>query len=477
MTSKLPLLAGVAALACIVVYVFARWERSNREHWVVYLLLGLIVVDSTLYSNQTGVPRGLFHPGGGSLQFRLPEVVITLALVARLVAKGAPRSVGWPALAWLAVGAWWAVEAVEGVIHHNSSTQLPYEAKAIVYVMGAYALAAGVPIRKFLEGRGMQRLLRWSALAATVLLLMTFDHHRTVSFHLPLVPLVGFGQMGTDAATVFVVVGVLGFVIELAKERRNALNLLCVVPLAVSPFFAYQRAVLLTLGAVVTVIVLASLGSTARQRLRVRASEVALAALAVVGVVLGVSVVPALTSQGSFNSPLTTTIRNQIENTLNSEAKVESAQSRINKWTVAVKDAEQDPVLGQGLGFTYSYFTPGPNVFVVTDLTENIGLDLWLRTGLIGVALFLAALIASLVNGFTAWRMHPDRMVAVLALALFAIVVGMVAKGQVESIFDNYRLATVLGLSLGMLRAAVTSAGGGLSAVQMQQAYRQYEVV
>jgi hypothetical protein len=477
MTSKLPLLAGAGAMSCIVVYVFARWERTNREHWVVYLLLGLIVFDSVLYANQTLAPRGLLHPGSGSFEFRLPEVIITLALVARLVAKGAPRVIGLPALLWLAVGAWWAVEAVEGLIHHNSTVKLPYEAKAIVYVVGAYALAAGVPIRKFLEGRGLQRLLRWSALGAVVLLLMTLDHHRTISLHVPLLPLVGFGQMGTDAATVFVVVGVLGFVIELAKERRNALNLACVVPLAASPFFAYQRAVLLTLGAVVTVIVLVALGSTARRRLRVRASEVALAALAVVGVVLGVSVVPALTSQGSFNSPLTTTIRKQLETTLTSEAKVESAQSRINKWSVALKDAEQHPVLGEGLGFTYSYFTPGPNVFTVTDLTENIGLDLWLRTGLVGVALFLAALLSSLVNGFAAWRMHPDRLVAVLALALLAVVVGMVAKGQVESIFDNYRLATVLGLSLGMLRAAVTSGGGGLVAMRVQQAYRHYEAV
>ena len=101
-----------------------------------------------------------------------------------------------------------------------------------------------------------------------------------------------------------------------------------------------------------------------------------------------------------------------------------------------------------------------------TDLTENIGLDLWLRTGLIGLALFLAAIVVSLVNGFATWRLHPDRMVAVLALALVAVVVGFIAKGQVESIFENYRLATVLGLSLGMLRSAVTSGGGGPAAMR-----------
>jgi O-antigen ligase len=113
----------------------------------------------------------------------------------------------------------------------------------------------------------------------------------------------------------------------------------------------------------------------------------------------------------------------------------------------------------------------------VTDLTENIGLDLWLRTGLIGLGLFLLALVTSLVNGFATWRLHPDPEVAVLALALFAVVVGMIAKGQVESIFENYRLATVLGLSLGMLRSAVTSGGGGPTAMRTYQAMSHYEVI
>ena len=84
--------------------------------------------------------------------------------------------------------------------------------------------------------------------------------------------------MGTDAATIFVCVGVIGFLLELAKEKRSRLNLLCCVPLALSPFFAYQRAVLLTLGAVVSVVVIVGMGSTARARLRIRSGEVAVAA-------------------------------------------------------------------------------------------------------------------------------------------------------------------------------------------------------
>jgi len=474
---KLLLVAAAAAASGTLVYLFMRWERASREHWVVYLLFAVIVIDSTLYANQTNEPRGLLHPGSGSLEFRLPEVIITLALIARLITKGAPQRAGLPALLWTAVAAWWTVEAVEGFVRHNSTVKLPYEAKAIVYVVGGFALLSGIPVRRFIEGRGFERLVRWSALAATVLLFTSFTH-KTFSFNLPLAPLQGFGQMGTDAATAFVVIGTIGLMLELAKERRNRLTLLCIVPLALSPFFANQRAVLLELGATVTVLVIVGLGSTARQRMRVKASEVALVALATVGVVLAVSIVPAITSQKSVGSgPLATTIEHTVGSALNSEAKVESAQSRLNKWSVSLKDAEQHIFLGQGLGFTYSYFAPGPNVYVNTDLTENIGLDLWLRTGLIGVLLLLVALVVSLVQGFTTWHLHPDRMVAVLALALCAVVIGFVAKGQVESIFDNYRLASLLGVSLGMLRAAVTSAGGGVREMRTQRALLHYEAV
>ncbi|HEY7946344.1 MAG TPA: O-antigen ligase family protein, partial [Acidimicrobiales bacterium] len=429
--AKMILLVGAALASGMLLYLFLRWERSGREHWVVFLLFGLLVFESTLWDNETTVPKGLFHPGTGSLEFRLPEVIISVAIVARLLTKGRPQRIGLPALLWVTVAAWWSLEAVEGVLRHNSLVKLPYEAKALIYVMGAYALASGVPIRRYLEGRGFQRLVRWSALSASLLLVLTAAH-KTFALHIPLLRLSNFGSLGTDAATLFVSIGVIGFLVELNKDHRSRLNLLCTVPLAMGTFFAYQRAVLLTLGAVVTVVVLVALGSTARQRLRIRSGEVALAALAVVGVVLAVSVIPAVTAQKSVTGPAAS-FANTVGNTLNSQEKQQSAQDRINKWSVAFADAKQHVLLGQGLGFTYSYFQAGPNQFIQTDLTENIGLDLWLRTGLIGLGLFLLALLTSLVNGFATWRLHPDPTVAVLALALFAVVIGMIAKGQVES--------------------------------------------
>jgi O-antigen ligase len=474
--SRLILLLGGLVVSGMLFYVFVQWERTAREHWVPFLLLGMLVVEASLYNNFSKVPRGIFHPGSGSFQFRTPEVVITVALLARLAVRGLPARIGFPAMAWAAVAGWWTLEMMEGILRHNSSTYIPYEAKAIVYVVGGYALVAGVPVRRFLDGRGLERTLRWSAVIATALILMTVAKFKFTA-NVPLVPLRQFGVMGTDSAALFVAIGLIGLLLELAKKRRSVFNLAATVPLLLGAFFAFQRAVLLMLGAAVVVVLLVALGRVARQRLRVRVGEILITALAVVGVVLAVSVIPAITVQRPVSTPFASTLGRNLTLTLSSGAKKESAQARLNKWHVAFTDVRQHPILGEGLGFTYTYWVPGPNTFVTTDLTENIFLDLLLRTGVVGLAFFLVALVMSLVNGFAAWRLHPDRMVAVLALTLVALVVGMIAQGQVESIFENYRIATLLGLTLGLLRSAVTSGGGTMKAMRTFSDYRHYEVV
>ncbi len=141
--SKLILLLGAAVVAGGLFYVFAQWERSAREHWVVFFILGMLIVEASLYGNYNDVPRGIFHPGTGSFQFRLPEVVISVALLARLAVKGWPLRIGFPALAWTVVAAWWTLEMVEGLLRHNSTVYLPYEAKAIIYVMGGIRAGVG----------------------------------------------------------------------------------------------------------------------------------------------------------------------------------------------------------------------------------------------------------------------------------------------------------------------------------------------
>ena len=92
-------LLGVVILLVLLVAVvklFIRWERQGKEHLAPLVLLGLLVIEATIYADQNTLPRSIFHPGSGSTQLRLPEIYITLALVARLIAAASPSGSGCP---------------------------------------------------------------------------------------------------------------------------------------------------------------------------------------------------------------------------------------------------------------------------------------------------------------------------------------------------------------------------------------------
>ena len=117
----------------------------------------------------------------------------------------------------------------------------------------------------------------------------------------------------------------------------------------------------------------------------------------------------------------------------------------------------QHLLIGWGLGVEFPYYETGSRTIVTTAYAHNIVLDLWLRVGLIGLALFLIALFASAAGGLRTWRRHPDPMTAALSLAVVAVSAGLVATAFLEPFLDEYRLATLFGVFLGMGRAGVTS--------------------
>lgn len=462
--TKLLLLAVAVAVAIPCIGGFARWERRGKFLRATVLLLVLELVEATLYENQDLMPRDLFHPGTGALQFRLPEVFITLALLGRLVARRMPRRIGYPAMLWLAFGAWLAVETVEGYLRHNDSAQIPYEAKAIVYVVGGFALASGVPVRQYLEAEVFERIVRWFAPIALVLDVMSAGH-KSVAVNIPLLPLPDFGVVGADIATMFAAVGLVALMLELGKEHRNLWTIACTVPLLLSTVVASQRAALLGLAVSVLFLLAMGFGSTARLRIRAHAAELLLALAAVLALTTAVVIVPAIVDQQAPKIPFASTIKEEFSST----GKAESAQDRLNQWALAREMIPEHVFVGFGLGHEYSYWAPGTGL-ITTDLTHDIYLDLWVRTGLVGLGLFLAAVMVSMVDGIRVWRRHPDPMVGILALALVAALIGLLVKGGVESIFEKYRLATLLGLLLGMLRSTVTSAGGSLPSATVSPA-------
>lgn len=445
----------LVGVAVAVVKLFIRWEREGKEHLVPLVLLALLVIEATIYADQNTLPRGIFHPGSGSTQLRLPEIYITLALIARLIVRGRPTRISLPAGLWLAFAAWMAVGAVEGHLYHNALSQDLYEAKDILYIAGAYALAAGVPVRRYFDSGDLFKLGYLAVACASIVDLMTIGRI-SINTNLPLLPLQGFGAVGSETAALTLAIGTMCFVPRLLTGPVKLRHVLALVPLLVSVVLADQRAVLVNLAVLVSVILVVLLighrHSVVRQ-LHIRAGQLVLALLAIAALAIAVLVVPAAVDRQPVHVPLVST----FQSLFHSEGKAESAQDRLNLAVQAEKLIPQHPIIGWGLGVEFPYYEAGSRTIVTTAYAHDIALDLLLRLGAIGLALFVFAFAASIVGGIQVWRRHPDPMTAGLALAIVAVLAGLIATGFLEPFLDEYRLATLFGVSLGMLRACVTS--------------------
>ena len=445
----------LGAVAVAVVRLFVRWEREGKEQLVPLILLGLIVVEGTLYANSDVIPRGLFHPGSGSTQLRLPEVYITLALIARLVARGAPKRIGLPAGLWLTFAALLVLGMAEGKLNHNPFSQVIFEGKDILYIVGGYALAAGVPVRKYFDRGDLYKLGMLCVVCASLVDLMSIGHV-SINTNLPLLPLQGFGAVGNETAAIcFAIVGMC-YLARLASGPPRLLDALALVPVVVAVVLANQRADLVNMAVAIFVVLAAvAIGHWRHhpRRFAVRSGHVLLVALTVVAVAILVVVVPAAADRQPARIPLAST----YQNLFHSKGKTESAQDRFNLAAQAEHLIPHHLVIGYGLGVEFQYYEAGFKQLQQTAYAHDIVLDLWLRLGLVGLLLFAIAFIYSIAGGLRVWRRHPDARTAALALALVAVLLGLLVTAFLEPMIDEYRYATFFGVSLGMLRACVTS--------------------
>jgi O-antigen ligase len=93
------------------------------------------------------------------------------------------------------------------------------------------------------------------------------------------------------------------------------------------------------------------------------------------------------------------------------------------------------------------------------DLTHDIFLDELLRGGIVGMSLMVVAFVITVLTGLrAAWVRHSPRITA-MGLAASAVVVELVTRGAVESVFEKERLAVVIGLAVGIACAAARPVG------------------
>jgi len=253
--------------------------------------------------------------------------------------------------------------------------------------------------------------------------------------------------MGSDFASVSLALGVLALGLSLAGTQGRTGLLIASSVLILTTFVPSQRAVLISFVALLVLGPMAVLSRPAWRRLRVTSAELAIMAMVIVAVLCVPWVVRA--SQGAAPAVFVT---DRVTTAFVSPGKLQSAQDRVLQYQAAWPLIKDQPVFGWGLGKTLTHFQPGPNIYTSGNLTHNILTDLLLRAGVVGLGLFCAAAGLSLRAGFRTWRNHPRDEVAYLALACALVIVGLLAKGTVESIFEKFRLAVLLGLFLGMLR-------------------------
>ena len=437
---------GAAAISLCLFVWFVKLERAGRPATVLYTVIGLIVFESAFYPDPFEVPGGIFHPGSGSLSFRLQDLVIPAALAARLIVRGGPRRLdavsGW----WIAFLAWLTTAAVVGADLGNPVSQVTFEGKAILYI-GLFALASGVSVEELLGGGRLERLIRWSAGYAALLDAMHLSHV-VITKSFPLVPLDQFGLVGSDAATVFGTLGVIAVAMGLTSEAGRIPLLVAAVPLLVSAAVSKQRAAML--GVVVALGVFSLAALVWRRRIRATPTELGLTVLGMAAVLLVPFVIASALGTAKPSVPLASSVRTALTD----QSKKLSAASRVSQFDAVRHVIAQRPWFGWGLGKEYDFFDPGFKTWLRTPLSHDITTDLLLRTGVVGLLFFFASVIVTAIVGLDVWRREQNDAVAAFALAATACLLGLVAKGFVESIFEKYRLAALMGLLVGFVLAA-----------------------
>lgn len=453
MNGYLSIAAALGAAAIAGVWFLRNEKRGTPEKSVLFFLV-FLVVEAALYESQSRIPAGLVHPGLGAdpnptddlietaFSFRLLDILIPLALWARLLGRRGRGGAAFPTLAWVGFLGWLGLAGLQGFFLSNQSDLLLFEGKALLY-LGLLFVVLGADLRVMASSRAFERLV---FAAAAVAVLLTGAHAAGVEMNLdiPILPLDRFGVVGTDAASIFGAMAVITLVLSVTRSSNRLPMLGATVAFIAPALVAQQRAALLGLG--VSILFVCALALFSPHRLRVTPAEGAVLGLGLVFVVGTLALVGA----GVQGKPFTLPFVSSVEQTFARGDKALSAESRVNQWKAAPHVIAERPWTGWGLGRTYLYYDPGPKGFIETNLTHNIGLDLLLRTGVIGLGLFTAALLVSVWVGVRVWRKASDPVLAALALASAAIILAMVSKGLVESLFEKYRLAALLGLVVGI---------------------------
>jgi O-antigen ligase len=442
--AALGLLVGAAA---VVFGTFVLLEAADRRETVVAVVLGGVVVESLLFASQNDVPDGLFHPTLLGTSFRLPDLLVPVALLARLVVVGLPRRVTAAGLLWGAFMVWVVFGYVVGRSEGNDPGEVLFQGKALLVFGGAAALAAGVRPERVAARRPVGWWVGLLTVTALPLALLTLSELNW-DVRWPGLEIEAFGTYGGDASSIVMTVALVALLVESCRERPRPVLAAAAVLLLLSPLAGTQSASVLQLATMGVLVLVVRAGVVWRRRTTVGAREGALFTLAMCAVAVVAVLVPAA---DDARMP----IAQNIEENFANEASGTTAEARTQIWADARKLFVERPWLGWGLGTRIEL---REDIGQSREFTaHNIAIDMLLQSGIIGFALFLAALLATLAEAWRCWVRHPDDRLAALALACATAVVGLLAKGLAESVLYKFRLSALLGLLVGTICAVAAS--------------------
>jgi O-antigen ligase len=288
-----------------------------------------------------------------------------------------------------------------------------------------------------------------TALVGVVAFTTLFDVFTDLSLGVQSFPALGsYGPSGRSVVTAISVVVILT---EACRTRPRMWVIVCGLLLLISPVVGIQRASLVQAVLCVGGLAIVVFGRTWRRRAQLTPTVSGLVVLGIVGVAVAVLVIPpAITGEQSI-------LIRSLEHAFTGEGQVASADARKLLWSESRDLIEEHPVAGWGLGKRAALARPFP-LQPLEMSSHNVILDLWIRAGLVGVLLFVAGILLSLRDATRTWRRHPDPVVGAFAVGCGIGLIGLLGKGFVEPMFDNFRLAMLLGMLLGGIVAATSSA-------------------
>jgi hypothetical protein len=442
--------APLGFVATILVLAwFVRLERQGSGHVPAAIALGLLVVESVLLPSHGEVPTGLFRFPALGQDIRLVGAVMILAVIARAWVRGLPHHFSMTGMLWAAYLVWYGTGYLIGTVQGHPSNVVMFEFRSVVFIGASYLLMAGTPLGAFLARRPVGVwTIAVAAGVAVVAFTTLFDLYVDVSFGVQRFP--SLGAYGPSGRSVITAIACVLIVTEACRPRPRTWVLVCSGLLLISPVVGMQRASMVNAAVVIVLLGLLVAGSTWRRRASVTPTVSGLVVLGFVGViVLVIAIPPALSGEPSI-------LVSSLDQAFTGEGQTASADARQRLWSETRSLISEKPVLGWGLGKQSPLTRPFPRETLEVS-AHNIGLDIMIRAGAIGMLLFLVALASSLNDAIRTWRRHPDPVIAGFAIACAIGLLGLIGKGMVESIFENFRLALLFGLLIGGIAAARTS--------------------